>query len=276
MKATLLDLSRNHAVASLAWEPPGRTSDRVLLLHGAESHAMWFDEVGSALAERGITAIAYDRTGWGQSAGRRGALASSKDALAELAEVAHKLGAPDRRLHLAGLSWGGLLAAAAVNRFGRLFASVTLIAPAVFRLRSPKAGELLRAAAGFCPSVSLPITPEDFTAKPERLAFVRQDQLRVEAVNLGFCLATVRLEGLARRRALLDADAPPMQVLLAERDALIDTAATERWARARAATVHTLPGTMHSLVLEDPAAVARLLAAFIQTTNPEAATVHAG
>lgn len=232
------------------WEPKtGQTHGIVLLLHGAESHSGWFDAVGQSLAAGGLKALAFDRTGWGLSGGRRGSLKSAAQVLAEVKTEAQRHGAP---LHLAGLSWGGLLAAAAAAKFPQFFQSVTLIAPSLFRRKTPGLASIVRAGLGLG-LVKLPIQPEDFTSKSEQLAFVKNDRLRVERVNFGFLLATVSLEKIARDRVATG----PARILLAATDALIDNDKTTAWAKTHGFACRTIPDTRHSLVLEDPKTVAR-------------------
>lgn len=233
----------------VTWDPVGTTRGTVLLLHGSESHSGWFAEVGTKLAAGGLQAVAFDRTGWGKSQGARGAVKNAQAVISEVKAQADLLGRP---LHLAGLSWGGLLAAATAARFATSFQSLTLIAPALFRLRTPSLLDLARAAVGLG-DVKLPIRPEDFTRDPERLAFIRGDKLRVESVNFGFCLATVAMERAARSAF----PAVKSRILLAERDDLIDNERTRIWAARRGVEFKTLPGTLHSLVMEAPDAVAR-------------------
>lgn len=240
----------NAGLHVMTWEPQASpTGGAVLLLHGSESHSAWFDDVGQRLAAGGLKATAFDRSGWGKSPGARGSVANASQVLEEVRHEAEKLGAP---VHLAGLSWGGLLAAAAAVTYPGLFRSVTLIAPALFRRRTPSPFGILRASLGLG-RVQLPIHPEDFTRKPDRLAYIKGDPLRIETVNLGFCLATLSLQ----RSARVGLTPKGTRILLAETDDLIDNERTKLWAERRGIAVRTIPGTMHSLVMEDPAAVAR-------------------
>jgi pimeloyl-ACP methyl ester carboxylesterase len=243
------------------WTPRAARAagEAALLLHGAESHTGWFNAVGEALAEGGLTAVAYDRQGWGQSPGPLGRLARPGVPLTELGAMVRSLSGEFQKLHLVGLSWGGMLAACAREAMPDRFATVTLLAPAIFAKRRPSLFGLLKGLRGAL--VPLPLFPGDFTNSPERQAWVAADLLRTTAVGLEFCRATVELT-LRARRQFLTASGPPAQVLLASEDTVIDGPRTRRFAERRGAQVAVLPRTAHSLVLDDPGGVARMVLAF--------------
>jgi alpha-beta hydrolase superfamily lysophospholipase len=237
----------------------------VLLLHGSESHAAWFDQLCERLAASGVSTYAFDRAGWGRSGGARGVLASPASALAEVEAARRHVATDHARVHLVGLSWGGLLAAAAREAAPAAWASVTLVSPALFPRRRPRPKVVWSIVKALLVGdkdrlAPLPIAPEDFAFAPDVVDRVRADALRTQAASAGFWAATVLLLGRARR-SFHRGKSPPTQVLLAEHDPLIDTDRTRALATARGAAVTTFPGTRHSLVLEDPARVAALILA---------------
>ena len=124
-------LSTGQELFTREWQPQDKARGVVLCLHGVESHSEWFEEVAAELARRGLAAFAFDRPGWGRSAGVRGHLAAYADAVRQVAEVASTLRERYAEVHLAGLSWGGLLALYVALRRGPLFDALTLIAPGI-------------------------------------------------------------------------------------------------------------------------------------------------
>lgn len=247
-----------------SWEPaPGtrRGQGRFLLLHGMESHAGWFEGLGAELARRGYPAVAFDRRGFGGSGGERGDAANEYMVLSEV-DLARLSLIPDGEpAHLVGMSWGGLLAAHAAMDTLHPFASIALLAPALFPTRklSPLGyAKALVALTGFRLPAALPLVPADFTKALEKQAFVTDDPWRVKEVTGRFLLVTWRLQQLVRHLAPRVA---ARLILLAGDDAVIDNRRTARFAEKKGYAVATLAGAAHSLALEDPAWVAAQLVA---------------
>ena len=74
---TSADGTRLHA----SFFPARRPRAGLLLVHGLQSHAGWFEASGTAreLADAGISCLAYDRRGSGRSAGMTGHADSADD-----------------------------------------------------------------------------------------------------------------------------------------------------------------------------------------------------
>ena len=270
MHTGTFSLASGQEVFTRAWKPDS-ASAAVLCLHGVESHSDWFDEVGASLSERGMATFGFDRPGWGKSAGERGHIASYADALGQVAELATSLRREYGVVHLAGLSWGGLLALYAALRRGPLFDSLTLIAPGIASKADLSWWRKLRVAWGVISGrprirVPLPIEVDHFTHRPDRTRYIREDPARVKSVTASFCLETLKMrrfaaENIACRRL------PPTTLLLADSDRLIDNQATRELIRK--ASTRTAPGTVrivemertaHSLVFEAPERVAEEIA----------------
>lgn len=258
-----------------SWIPPKEAvrGRPILCCHGVESHGLWFEEVGKYCAERGIPLFAYDRAGWGRSAGERGHFKSYDIPLGELVEIATSLRETYGSVHLAGLSWGGLLALYAALRRGPLFDSLTLIAPGICPKMDVSLGDKFT-IGGSCllgkgtARVPLPMQPEHFTKRHDRREFIRTDSYATKEVSAAFCLETFKMRRFVQEqtaRAL-----PPTQLLLAENDCIIDNAATadllrqfriRRNQRATQVRIETIANTQHSLVFDAPERVADHLAA---------------
>ncbi len=249
------------------WLPTGVGSGVVLCLHGVESHSHWFHEIVPELIRAGYAVWAVDRPGWGRSEGPAGHISRADDALEQVALLAGSLRNEFRAVHLAGLSWGGLLALYAALRRGFLFDSVTLIAPGIFSRKDIALPSRLAAGWHFlrgradAARIPLRIDPEDFTRRFDKREFIENDPLRVREVTVRFCIETLKMrafvqESVGRRRP------PPLQCLCAGHDRLIDNTRTEALLGRYGARVVTLPGQEHSLVYEDPGRVGAEIADF--------------
>jgi alpha-beta hydrolase superfamily lysophospholipase len=252
--------------------------EAVLMLHGMESHSGWFEATAQALGARGLDAHAYDRTGFGRSPGARGACAGPEAVVAELAEEAARIAPRYERLHLVGLSWGGLVAAYAMRRLSGTFASATLLVPTIYTVRRLGPRALVAAAWGAATGrrvqVALPLAPEDFTDDATAQARIRDDAACTRAVDWSFLRTTLALQGEVRTRAWLEpgriaralgdvATAPrlPLQVLVAQNDALLDNWRLAMLAARFGAPAASVLNAAHSLVLEAPDEVAARVAA---------------
>ncbi|MCX7934318.1 MAG: 2-dehydropantoate 2-reductase, partial [Planctomycetota bacterium] len=241
------------------WGEEG-ASDVALCLHGVESHSAWFEEVAVCLVEKKWACVAFDRPGWGRSAGERGHLASYREALRQVVSGAAALRRHFTRVHLVGLSWGGMLALYTALRRGIFFDSLTLIAPGIWPAVRLPWWSILRLAAALAARapqrrVALPIDVSWFTRRKDRSAYIQRDPQRVTEVTASFCLETLKM------RRFIAEHLPLRQVrkgcaLLAGDDRIVDNAATERSLRPAGLAISLFAGAAHSLVFESPARVA--------------------
>ncbi|MDR0867237.1 MAG: 2-dehydropantoate 2-reductase [Planctomycetota bacterium] len=247
------------------WQPENPNGEVVLLLHGVESHAEWFDETAQNLLRCGFAVFAYDRPGWGHSDGAAGDLTAYAVALRQLEEIGNALRKKHSRLHLAGLSWGGMFAAYAALRRGLLFDSVALIAPGICPRRHGLGWlggvkTLFRLATGNRRAATpLLFTPSDFTTRRDKAAYIQGDTWRNHDITASFAVETFKMrrfirENIAARRL------PPATLLLAQNDAIIDNTATRECFAPTAVEVVEVPQAAHSLVFEAPATVAQKIA----------------
>jgi alpha-beta hydrolase superfamily lysophospholipase len=248
------------------WSTPNRDArDVVLCLHGIESHSDWFEELASSLTTRGIDVVAFDRAGFGRSTGKAGDAESETALFAAIDAQCTTLKERYDRIHAVGLSWGGLLTAAALLDRPTRFATATLIAPALVTRRKLSPWALLMAFFSFVSNgllkVALPIRPEDFTARADRVRYIEGDPHRTRAVTGRFLWLTLLLQ-LRVRRTWRTSALPPTLVCLAGVEPLIDNEAVRRLTQG--ATVVDWPGRHHSLVFEAPdelaAAIGELIA----------------
>src|SRR5512132_1142744 len=73
-------------VHGYAWRHPAPAA-ALVLVHGLQSHALWFAEAGQLLVDRGLSVYAVDRRGSGSSGGERGHIDSYEEWLEEIAET---------------------------------------------------------------------------------------------------------------------------------------------------------------------------------------------
>src|SRR6184192_3328433 len=104
----------------------------VALIHGYGEHIARYDQVGKALAARGLTVRGIDFRGHGQSAGARGHIRRFDEYLDDLAALIARC-APElsgRPLFLVAHSMGGLVAAEYLLKHGsEPFSAVVLSSP---------------------------------------------------------------------------------------------------------------------------------------------------
>ncbi len=115
------------------WQSVGETRAIVLALHGLNEYSFSFDSLGHYLAPLGITVIAYDQRGFGNSAGR-GLWHGSERLGADLVAMTGLLRQhyPDTPLYLLGESMGGAVALTALASETLDVEGVVLLAPAVW------------------------------------------------------------------------------------------------------------------------------------------------
>src|SRR5262245_5086694 len=99
----------------LTW-PASTPRGAVAIIHGYGEHIGRYDQVGKALAARGLTVRGIDFRGHGQSSGARGHIQRFDEYLDDLAALAARC--PERPLFLLAHSMGGLVAAEYLLKHG--------------------------------------------------------------------------------------------------------------------------------------------------------------
>jgi len=177
----------------------------------------------------------------------------------EDAALAEWSAATGRRLplFLVGVSWGGKLAAALAAMHGGRYAGVALLCPGICAKRGVSAATKWRIGRALARGrgrqrFALPFDdPRLFTATPRWREFLERDPLTLRE-------ATAQLLGASRRMDLYLAEAAPwiaapLWLALAEHDAIIDNAATQRYVARSGATdktVRVYAGAQHTLEFE--------------------------
>jgi len=216
--------------------PSGQSRKAVLYFHGIQSHGEWFERSASRLAEAGAAVLMPDRRGSGRNQADRGHTPSAArliaDAVDAMDELTRRSGC--ETVNLIGVSWGGKLALNLANVCPKRVASLSLVAPGLFPIVDLPTSAKVRVAWSALMDrrrlFPIPINePEMFTANPERIAYIRDDPLRLRDVTASFLMASRKMDrctAVARRQA-----GPPARLFLAETDRIISNDATRRWFR---------------------------------------------
>lgn len=231
------------------WKPAsGPVRNRILILHGIQSHAGWYETLGRSLAADGIETAMPDRRGSGMNRIDRGHATSPGQLLDDIDTVyrawRESSGAADFEAILGGISWGGKLAVASVATRPGQWAGLALIAPGLFaRVRPPFAMQLrIGAAALVRPRKRFPIPLADpalFTADPTWQKFIATDEPTLHEATARF-FVTSRILDLRLRRYAARIGCPVM-LQLANSDRIIDNAKTRAY-------VNRLSGGEHRII----------------------------
>jgi len=232
-----ISLSDGYRSAVRWWRPP-KPRGAVLYLHGIQSHGGWYEASAGMLADRGFAVLMPDRRGSGLNQDQRGHAISAQQCLADVAEMLdHLLLAVGRTdAHVVGISWGGKLAAAlAGTAAGPKIRTLSLVAPGIYPKVDLSPTEKFRVGLAMVHDRGRPFeiplnAPRLFTANPERLRFLEQDDLKLTQVTASFLLASRRLDRLARRFW----EKPwrgAVHLMLAGQDKIIENERTRAWLR---------------------------------------------
>ena len=218
--------------------PARRPRAGLLLVHGLQSHARWFEASPTArnLAEAGICCLAYDRRGSGRSAGPTGHAGSAEDfemdfaaAVGALRHELDRRGSRTAPLHVLANCFGTRVVLPWLAAHPDTFRSVILTAPATHMTRHASYGLLQKLAILVAPSRSYfptPLRDEDLVSAGPCLDWIRRDALSLRHTTAGFLRSANRLtrrmqEAIPRLRL-------PLLVVLSRRDVLVDNAAIRR------------------------------------------------
>ena len=212
----------------------GTPRAEVVMIHGIQSHAGWYEFSCRRLSEAGFNVSFLDRRGSGMNDQDRGDAPGFRRLLDDIAEFLKdvKVRNPARRIFLVAISWGGNLAVALQRRHPGLVDAIALLCPGFFPKVKPPFRERLRIASSrlFNPRKLFPIPlndPELFTATPRWQQFILDDPLSLRQATARLLVESFRLDGYLRFcPAYLHV---PVLLLLAGRDRIIDNDRTRRF-----------------------------------------------
>ena len=217
----------------------------VLQLHGIQSHPGWFGASAAAMAQAGRPVYQLTRRGSGENAASRGDAPCARRLLDDVRDACQFVLRREKceQLNLAGISWGGKLAAryCCEPQAAAAVSSLTLVAPGIVpQVDLPLAKKLAVAwslATNPGRLFDIPLSDvELFTDNPAMRDYLRHDPLRLHQATARFLYISRKLD-LQLRRAKAGAIRLPVTLLLAKRDRIIDNARTqamvEKLAQAR-------------------------------------------
>ncbi len=253
-------VSDGYEIACHNWRPSQNDStSRVIVLHGIQSHAGWYEQLGRILASQGIDVLMPDRRGSGSNLKDRGHASKSGRLMADLTEIQHTWNhrtGNDRPPVLAGISWGGKLAAMAVAHSPDHYSGLALVAPGLFaKVRPPLKTQigiaisaLLRPKQPF----DIPLSdPALFTANPERQIFIASDPATLHQATARFFIVSramdLRLNRVRKRLTL------PIFLQMAGLDRIVNNEKIQRFvakAPASSKSIANYPNAHHTLEFE--------------------------
>jgi acylglycerol lipase len=258
---------------------PARLNPRraaFLYLHGIESHSGWFDKAAGQLAARGYPVFCLDRRGSGINRENRGHISGHVERGTHLVDDIHRAVGIARasgkvdEIYLIGLSWGGKYVMAYDAAYPDKVDGMILITPGM----KPKVDLTTAEKAGvftdvvFAPQRQhrIPIEPEMFTTRPEPLAYIRNDPLKLHTASAGFLWQSLRMDKLVEKTN--DGKHPPMLLFLAGHDRIIDNEATREFVTRdpnRQVKIIEYADQTHSIQLDAPERLARDIDRWIDT-----------
>jgi alpha-beta hydrolase superfamily lysophospholipase len=247
----------------------------LVVIHGVQSHAGWYHQLGRTLASAGYITSFPDRRGSGANQLDRGHTPTPRRLNLDLAEWLRSVKAeqPALPLALAGISWGGKLVVIAAARYPKLVSAIALICPGLHPRVGVSRVEQLKVFWSFLTNrrktFEIPLSdPALFTASHEGQAFIAADPLSLRQATAGLMAASSFIDLLvtwSRRRVK-----QPALLMLAGQDRIVDNARTLGYFEGLASLdrrVIEYPEGHHTLEFEpDPSRYALDLAAWLDRT----------
>lgn len=236
-RAEQFEASDGYPVHVLKWTPEGtEPKARAVVLHGVQSHAGWYHNLGRRLAEAGFEAFFPDRRGSGSNRKDRGHASSGRRLLNDVTEFLENLrnDGPSRPTALAGISWGGKLAVLAAAKRPDLVDALVLICPGLHpRVGVPLKERLAIALAFFSgrgakKTFPIPLSdPALFTDQEEGQRFIATDPLGLRVATAGLLASSVMIDravaSVARKVR------QPALLMLAGHDRIVDNPRTRQY-----------------------------------------------
>lgn len=256
----IVTASDGYPITCHRWQPAcGHAQQRVMVLHGIQSHAGWYENLAEVLAGQGLEVLMPDRRGSGANLLSRGHAASSRRLVQDIHEILshwNHASSSQSPPALAGISWGGKLAAMAVAQSPNSFSGLALIAPGLFaKVRPPLSTQLAIAVCALVRPKTLfniPLSdPSLFTADPARQAFIATDPATLHQATARFFIVSRSID--FRLKSIRKKLIKPILLQLAEHDRIVNNDKIRHYvgqSSAPAKTVIDYPLAHHTLEFE--------------------------
>jgi acylglycerol lipase len=216
------------------WPATVPARGQVVVLHGVQSHSGWYHRLGQTLAASGYLASFPDRRGSGTNTKDRGHAPSAGRLIKDLVEWLRGVRIEHPRLPtaLAGISWGGKIAAIVAGRHPELVDALALICPGLHPRVGVSRKERLQIAWAFLTdrrkTFPIPLSdPSLFTASPEGQAFIAGDPLSLRQGTAGLLAASFVIDRFVSRAP--SRIRQPALLMLAGQDRIVDNARTREY-----------------------------------------------
>ena len=211
-----------------AWNAVGNPRGVVICIHGIRSHVGWYQASCEHFARAGFAVYFHDRRGSGLNREHRHEKVTASLLICDLVHFITQVrrNHPGLPVHLVAISWGGKLAVAALLADPGLADSLTLVAPGGIAGRKDiTPGEKLRVLLYRFTRprkmMTIPLNePELFTANPDRIDFIANDDLSLTECTASLMWASFILD--CRIRSKADQLTCPTFMMLAEHDEICD------------------------------------------------------
>ncbi len=222
--------------AYVRYWPVSDPAGAVLYLHGIQSHCGWYEASARRLQQAGFTVLQPDRRGSGRNQADRGHAESQEqlidDGLACGRRVLELTGL--NQFHLIGISWGGKLACAMAAAEPGLVRSLSLVCPGLFPRVDVSGAEKFKIGLSMVGNrgrlFDIPLNdPHLFTSQPEKIEFLRSDELTLRQVTASFFLASRRMDCVLRDLPRISP--MPLHLIVVDDDDIIDSGKTVEFVR---------------------------------------------
>ena len=257
-------------------EPPSR--GHVVILHGVQSHGGWYHNLGRVLSRRGYDTTFPDRRGSGKNTVDRGHVSSYHRLIDDVGETLQSIRDRDSvaRIALAGISWGGKLAAITAALHPGLVSALALICPGLHARVDVPRGDRFRIALAFFlnkrKSFPVPLAdPALFTDNPAGQTFIANDPLSLRTASAALLAASRFID--RRVRSVQAQIKQPSLLILGDKDRVVDNAKTQSYFEQMASSqkdIINYPDGHHTLEFDaDPSRYASDLADWLDKNLPK-------